>query len=32
MDAKIPMKDKIAKTLSNSETPMHIKEIADNFS
>jgi hypothetical protein len=31
MDSKIPMKDKIAKTLANSYKPMHIKDIADNF-
>ena len=31
MDYKIPMKDKIAKTLAKSDTPMHIKDIADNF-
>ena len=32
MNSKIKMKDKIAKTLSTADKPLHIKEIAENFS
>lgn len=31
MENRTAMKDKIAKTLASSETPMHIKDIASNF-